>query len=577
MTEDRARPRAWPTLTHRAVRLRRLDQRRLRQPQGVRPRSAHRLTRSIASGPPDGLRRTVGPRPDPRSHPSSPRRSSCARCIERAQIAARRAYHPQASRSGASRGVARRACITAAVIRPAELKTEQAATIIAPAAGRLETCRVTGVECTWASSDFESSSGRGTVADFYVDSKAAGGGSGSLANPWNSFGQWSNAAPGSRIIFRGGDYQGGGIYSAKNFTLKAYADEFVRFTNTGATGSLLTLEVWTDGFIDATEGGITFGPGNPNMPTDGAYWKGTLQLTGCSGLLLDGGPERLLQVRRQQRHRALPRRLPGRRPRRCARLPRRDRPELRDHRARDGRPRPLVRHGREGAARRPGRDPPGLRGAPPPAHARQPGPGLRRRRGGLHAVRLRGHRGAPVHGPRQLRGQQGLRLRRRRVRGVRGPRLRHRGLRGVGQRGRHRDGAQRRPAPGHQRHHPPRLRPRQLQHGQPGPAPIAHRAAARLRGRPAHRLHLRDRATPTSSSRCTTTRASTRAASSAPSSPTTPSACARTATARSSGSPVGMLLSPPAQTPRPSTATATTGPTAAPSSATTRARTGVAA
>ena len=133
------------------------------------------------------------------------------------------------------------------------------------------------------------------MADYYVDSKAAGGGSGSVANPWNSFGQWSNAAPGSRIIFRGGDYIGGGIYSPKNFTLKAYADEFVRFQNTAATGSLLTLEVWTDGFIDATEGGITFGPGNPNAPDDGGYWKGTLQLTGCSGLLLDGGPERLLK------------------------------------------------------------------------------------------------------------------------------------------------------------------------------------------------------------------------------------------------------------------------------------------
>ena len=60
-------------------------------------------------------------------------------------------------------------------------------------------------------------------------------------------------------------------------------------------GSLLTLEVWTDGGVDATEGGITFGPGNPNAPDDGSYWKGTLQLTGCSGLELDGGPDRLLR------------------------------------------------------------------------------------------------------------------------------------------------------------------------------------------------------------------------------------------------------------------------------------------
>jgi hypothetical protein len=140
------------------------------------------------------------------------------------------------------------------------------------------------------------------VSDFYVDAAAPDGGSGSHGSPWNSFGQWSNAAPGSRLIFRGGpsadeprDYKGGGIWSAKNFILKAAADEFVRFTDTGAGGSLLTLEVWTGGMIDATEGGITFGPGNPNKPDDGSYWKGTLQLTGCTGVLLDGGPDRLLR------------------------------------------------------------------------------------------------------------------------------------------------------------------------------------------------------------------------------------------------------------------------------------------
>ena len=140
------------------------------------------------------------------------------------------------------------------------------------------------------------------MTDYFVDSAAAGGGSGTLANPWNSFGQWAGAPVGSRIIFRGGpsgdapkDYKAGGIYSPKNFTLKAYADEYVRFTDTAAGGSLLTLEVWTDGGVDATEGGVTFGPGNVNKPDDGSYWKGTLQLTGCSGIVLDGGPDRLLR------------------------------------------------------------------------------------------------------------------------------------------------------------------------------------------------------------------------------------------------------------------------------------------
>ena len=138
--------------------------------------------------------------------------------------------------------------------------------------------------------------------EFYVDAAAEGGGSGSIDNPFNSFGQWSAQDVGSTLVFRGStdpakprDYGGGAIYSPKNYVIRAYPGEFVRFTDPGADASLLTFEAWTGGGIDASEGGITFGPGAPNYPEDGTYWLGTLQLTGCSGMYLVGGPDRLLR------------------------------------------------------------------------------------------------------------------------------------------------------------------------------------------------------------------------------------------------------------------------------------------
>ena len=415
------------------------------------------------------------------------------------------------------------------------------------------------------------------MADFYVDSKAAGGGSGSLANPWNSFGQWSNAAPGSRIIFRGGDHQGGGIYSPKNFTLKAYADEFVRFTDTGAGGSLLTLEVWTDGFIDATEGGITFGPGNPNKPDDGAYWKGTLQLTGCSGLLLDGGPERLLRFAGNSDIGLYLVDYPG--------GGHGDARGCRDVIVQNFETTELATGVLVRSSGKAEKAPLGGQGVilqDFEAHHHQlmldnRGQGSDAGAVGFTLYACEGTiaRRFTAHDNYAASKDYGFDGGAFEVFAARdyviedfaawdnegGIETGRNGDLPLGTNGIIRRGYV---------HGTSNM-------GNQDPPRSPDRAAARLRGRPAHRLHLRDRRHQRARRAVQRLGPVRGLASSAPSSPTTPSACARTATARSSGSPVGTLLSPPAQTPRPSTATATTGPTAAPSSATTQDRTASAA